>query len=193
MTAQSDKLLAGHPSENLLARHRSEKLLARHRSEKHVDRHLYDIAIIGGGPVGSALALALKDSRLKICVLEARRANTASIDARALALSYGSRLVLERLGIWGKLQDVSNISTIHISQKQSFGRAVLRAEEMNVPELGYVLPYPALQDALTSALQHTLSPGPSDETTDKTTQFWLRAKAQAIIDSHPLVKQLSVD
>src|SRR5450759_3035385 len=119
MTAQSDKLLAGHPSENLLARHLSEKLLARHRSEKHVDRHLYDIAIIGGGPVGSALALALKDSRLKICVLEARRANTASIDARALALSYGSRLVLGRLGIWGKLQDVSNISTIHISQKQS--------------------------------------------------------------------------
>ena len=140
-------------SEDLLARHLSDKLLARHRSDKLIAGHPYDIAIIGGGPVGSALALALKDSRLKICVLEARRANTASIDARALALSYGSRLVLERLGIWGKLQDVSNISTIHISQKQSFGRAVLRAEEMNVPELGYVLPYPALQDALTGALQ----------------------------------------
>lgn len=115
---------------------------------------LFDIAIIGSGPVGSALALALHGSDLKVCVLEARPAKTASADARALALSYGSRLLLERLGIWNKLQDVSAIRTIHISQKQSFGRAVLRAEELNVPELGYVLPYPMLQDTLTDALNN---------------------------------------
>lgn len=113
----------------------------------------YDIAIIGGGPVGTALALALRDSPLNVCILEARPANTPSVDARALALSCGSRLLLERLGVWNKMREVSNIRTIHISQKQSFGRAVLRAEEMNVPELGYVLPYPTLQDALTEAQQ----------------------------------------
>ncbi len=113
----------------------------------------YDIVIVGGGPVGAALALALKDSRLKICLLEARPEKTASVDARALALSYGSRLLLERLGVWCQMQDVSAISTIHISQKHSFGRAVLRSTELPVPELGYVLPYPALQDSLTSALQ----------------------------------------
>lgn len=115
----------------------------------------YDIAIIGGGPVGAALALALRGSKLKVCVLEARPANTASNDARALALSYGSRLLLDRLGVWDALHDVSAIRTIHISQKQSFGRAVLHADELNVPELGYVLPYPALQDALTDALRHS--------------------------------------
>ena len=115
----------------------------------------YDIAIIGGGPVGAALALALRDSSLSVCVLEARPANTASNDARALALSYGSRLLLARLGVWDTLRDVSAIRTIHISQKQSFGRTELHATELNVPELGYVLPYPALQDALTNALQHS--------------------------------------
>jgi 2-octaprenyl-6-methoxyphenol hydroxylase len=120
-----------------------------------------DIAIIGGGPVGAALALALRGSKLNFCVLEARPASSASNDARALALSYGSRLLLARLGVWGALHDVSAIRTIHISQKQSFGRTVLHAEELNVPELGYVLPYPALQDALTDALRHTLSPNPS--------------------------------
>lgn len=114
----------------------------------------YDIAIIGGGPVGAALALALRDSQLKVCVLEARPA-AASNDARALALSYGSRLLLDRLGVWHALHDVSAIRTIHISQKQSFGRAMLRAAELKVPELGYVLPYPALQDALDAALQHS--------------------------------------
>ncbi len=113
----------------------------------------YDIAIIGGGPVGSALALALKNSNLRICVLEARPVTTASVDARALALSYGSRLLLERLNVWHNLQTVSAISTIHISQKQSFGRAVLRASEMMVPDLGYVLPYSMLQDALTNEIR----------------------------------------
>jgi 2-octaprenyl-6-methoxyphenol hydroxylase len=111
----------------------------------------YDIVIIGGGPVGAALALALKDSRLKVCMLEAR--TSTSTDARALALSLGSRLLLERLGVWNKLREVSAIRTIHISQKQSFGRTVLRSEELGVPELGYVLPYPALQDALSCELQ----------------------------------------
>jgi 2-octaprenyl-6-methoxyphenol hydroxylase len=115
----------------------------------------FDIAIIGGGPVGAALALALRDSKLKVCMLEARPADSASQDARALALSYGSRLLLNRLGVWDSLQNVSDIRTIHISQKQSFGRAVLHAAEMNVPELGYVLPYPALQDALTDALRNS--------------------------------------
>ncbi len=114
-----------------------------------------DIAIIGGGPVGAALALALRGSKLKVCVLEARPAASASNDARALALSYGSRLLLARLGVWDALHDVSAIRTIHISQKESFGRAVLRAAELNVPELGYVLPYTALHDALTHALQHS--------------------------------------
>ena len=113
----------------------------------------YDIAIIGGGPVGAALALALRGSKLKVCVLEARPADSASHDARALALSYGSRLLLARLGIWNSLLGISPIRTIHISQKQSFGRAVLHAAELNVPELGYVLPYPALQNALTDALR----------------------------------------
>ncbi|MBI5429810.1 MAG: FAD-dependent oxidoreductase [Nitrosomonadales bacterium] len=114
-----------------------------------------DIAIIGGGPVGAALALALSKSQLSVCVLEARPAHAASNDARALALSYGSRLLLGRLGVWDALRDVSAIRTIHISQKHSFGRTLLHAAEMNVPELGYVLPYPALQDALTDALQHS--------------------------------------
>ncbi len=112
-----------------------------------------DVAIIGGGPVGAALALALRDSSLSVIVLEARMTEDAGADPRALALSYGSRLLLERLSVWSKIAQVSAINIIHISQKNSFGRAVLRADELNVPELGYVLPYPALQAALQGALQ----------------------------------------
>jgi 2-octaprenyl-6-methoxyphenol hydroxylase len=110
-----------------------------------------DVAIIGGGPIGMALALALRDSGLNIYLLEARVEADVSTDPRALALSYGSRLLLQRLGIWNDLPLVSAIRNIHISQKNSFGRAVLRADELNIPALGYVLPYHALQTALQQA------------------------------------------
>jgi 2-octaprenyl-6-methoxyphenol hydroxylase len=114
----------------------------------------YDIAIIGAGPVGAALALALRASSLRVCLLEARGAAN-SADARALALSYGSRLLLARLGVWDQLHDVTAIRSIHISQQHGFGRTLLRATELQVPELGYVLPYPALQTALNQTLAST--------------------------------------
>ncbi len=112
-----------------------------------------DIAIIGGGPVGAALALALRDSGLHITVLEARKANDANPDPRALALSYGSRLLLTQIGVWNNLTQISAITSIHISQKNSFGRTLLKATELNVPNLGYVLPYATLQTALQQALE----------------------------------------
>jgi 2-octaprenyl-6-methoxyphenol hydroxylase len=60
--------------------------------------------------------------------------------------------LLARLGVWQDLSQVSSIKTIHISQKNSFGRTQLNAAEMNVPDLGYVLPYAVLQAALQSTL-----------------------------------------
>ena len=48
-----------------------------------------DVAIIGGGPVGAALALALRGSKLDVRVLEVRKIEQVSTDPRALALSYG--------------------------------------------------------------------------------------------------------
>jgi len=115
----------------------------------------FDIAIIGGGPVGTALALALRDSGLNIVVLEARKPEQQNADPRALALSYGSRLLLDKLGVWKQIEQVSFIKTIHVSQKDTPGITVLYAAEMKVPELGYVLPYPALQTALHQTLLHT--------------------------------------
>jgi len=114
-----------------------------------------DIAIIGGGPVGTALALALRDSGLNIVVLEARKSEDQNSDPRALALSYGSRLLLDKLGVWKQIEQVSAIKTIHVSQKDTSGVTLLYAAEMKVPELGYVLPYSALQAALHQALLRT--------------------------------------
>ena len=111
-----------------------------------------DIAIIGGGPVGAALALALRGSKLQITLLEAQASHGKQADPRALALAYGSRLLLSRLGVWQDISAVSVIRTIHISQKHSFGRTRITAKDLKVPELGYVLPYATLHGALQNAL-----------------------------------------
>ena len=112
----------------------------------------YDVAIIGGGPVGAALALALRDNDLKVVLLEARTSEVNTSDPRALALSYGTRLLLQRLGAWQSLRNVSGIATIAITQKDSSGHTTLRADELKVPDMGYVLPYTALHTALQAAL-----------------------------------------
>ncbi|HEX4984960.1 MAG TPA: FAD-dependent monooxygenase [Burkholderiales bacterium] len=115
----------------------------------------YDIAIIGGGPVGAAVAVALRDTGLSAVVLEARSRPAASGDARTLAMSYGSRLILERLGAWQRLETPTPITSIHVSQRGGFGRTMLEAAEAGVPALGYVVRYAALQQAVGAALADT--------------------------------------
>lgn len=113
-----------------------------------------DIVIVGGGPVGSALALALRDSGMRIVLLEARAAGGG--DARPLALSYGSRLILERLGVWPVLAAAATpIRNIHVSQRGGFGRVGLAASEAGFPELGYVVDYGRVAQALAQAAAAT--------------------------------------
>lgn len=119
-----------------------------------VDTESADVVIIGGGPVGSALALALRDSGLRIVLLEARAAGGG--DARPLALSYGSRLILERLGVWPALTATATpIRNIHVSQRGGFGRVGLAASEAGFPELGYIVDYGRVAQALAQAAAAT--------------------------------------
>lgn len=112
----------------------------------------HDIVIVGGGPVGSALAIALSGSGRKVLVLEARGNDGPKDDKRTLAMSWGSRLILERLQAWAGIDDPTPIRTIHVSQKGGYGRALLRAEDARLPALGYVIGYASLNRALGQAL-----------------------------------------
>ena len=103
-----------------------------------------DVLIRGAGPVGCALALALADLNLRIKIVE-KKSGPAGF--RPITLSYASRLILERIGVWGDLA-VTPIETILVSQAGGFGRTQMDAGDAGVPHLGYVLDYSVLAAAL---------------------------------------------
>lgn len=111
---------------------------------------MLQVAIVGGGPLGLCLALMLQRAGVTSMVLDARSADTGHGDARVLALSHGTRQILERLGVW-RAVDATPIHTIHVSQQGRFGRTQITAAESNVPSLGHVIPAGNLATALTNA------------------------------------------
>jgi 2-octaprenyl-6-methoxyphenol hydroxylase len=111
-----------------------------------------DVLIRGAGPVGCVAALAMRGFK-EVRILNKELGKTGF---RPIVLSYASRLILERLGVWPALESTP-IDTIHVSQAGAFGRTVFDARDSGVPALGYVLEYAALVDALRSAAAGLLS------------------------------------
>ncbi len=109
------------------------------------------VLIIGGGPAGMALALALHRGGVRARIFDTRPRGAAKSDARILALSHGSRLILESLDVWGSIPHTP-IKTIHISHQGGLGRTLIRAAEEKVPALGYVLAAGDLAAALDAAV-----------------------------------------
>jgi 2-octaprenyl-6-methoxyphenol hydroxylase len=110
-----------------------------------------DVLIHGAGPVGCTLALALQGSGLRTAIFDPSFTKPAA-GFRPIALSYASRLILERTGAWGAFA-VTPIETVHVSQQGGFGRTRLDAHDADVPALGYVTEYAPLVAALRSRVQ----------------------------------------
>lgn len=108
---------------------------------------MLSVAIVGGGPLGLALGLMLRQAGIDCEIFDARPAGAAPGDRRVLALSHGSRQILERLGAWRTL-GATPIEAIHVSQQGSLGRTLIRAEDADVPALGYVACAGALRATL---------------------------------------------
>lgn len=121
---------------------------------------MHDIIIAGGGMVGASLAVALAPLGLKVAMIEAFAfsASTAqpAYDDRSVALSYGSSLIYQDLGLWPALQDAAQpISSIHVSDKGFFGTSRLHATKEKVPALGYVIENRTLGNVLYNTLQRS--------------------------------------
>jgi 2-octaprenyl-6-methoxyphenol hydroxylase len=103
----------------------------------------FDLIIVGGGMVGASLACALKNSELKIAIVEAFSPTSKqqpSYDDRGIALAYGSQRIFESIGLWSELAShCTAITDIHVSDRGHFGVTRLSAKNENVPALGQVI------------------------------------------------------
>lgn len=121
-----------------------------------------DILIRGAGPVGCTLALALRGSRHAVRVVDPQAAAPAAF--RPIALSHASRLILERIGVWGEFA-VTPILAIRVSQAGAFGRTRMDAADAGVPALGYVTQYADLLAALRARVRIETEDGPEPRCT----------------------------
>jgi len=117
-------------------------------------RERFDVAIAGGGPVGCALAAALAGGGLS--VLQIRDGKAA--EDRPIALSYGSRQILQQLGFWTEISGTP-INTIHVSQQHGFGRTIISAGDYGLPALGYVVSYVELLASMSPRESALVIPG----------------------------------
>ncbi|MYM91342.1 UbiH/UbiF/VisC/COQ6 family ubiquinone biosynthesis hydroxylase [Rugamonas sp. FT82W] len=114
----------------------------------------YDIAICGAGPAGMALAALLArrgTPAQRIALIDAKTLEQASNDPRSIALSWGSRQILEEIGAWPAA--ATAIHQIHVSRRSQFGRSLIDRDEHKLPALGYVLRYGDLVTALGTVCQ----------------------------------------
>ncbi|MCB1985724.1 MAG: UbiH/UbiF family hydroxylase [Burkholderiales bacterium] len=119
----------------------------------------FDIVVVGGGLVGASLVAALKDSGLKIALIESREPaplpDDESWDSRIYAISPGSAGFLRDHAVWQRM-DVSRITPVYemaVFGDDSSSHIQFSAYEVGTAELAFIIENRQLQSAVWEVLQ----------------------------------------
>lgn len=119
----------------------------------------FDVAIVGAGLAGTALAAALGGSELRVALLEAQPLtlewpaladHVASFDSRVSALTAASQAWLEQLGAWPLVaaQRLTAYKHMQVWDGEGTGSIGFDAAAVNQPALGHIVENRLLQTAL---------------------------------------------
>ena len=113
-----------------------------------------DVAIVGGGMVGLALACGLQGSGLRVAVLEQNVPQPVAQDAppelRVSAINAASEKLLTHLGVWSEIvaQRASCYHGMEVWDKDSFGHIAFDDESMGYSHLGHIIENAVIHHAL---------------------------------------------
>lgn len=109
----------------------------------------YDVTIAGGGIVGLTLACALKESGLKVALIEATPREAGLHFRRAYAITLMSGRIFQGLGIWHQiLPHITTFKQIRLADANCPAVVNLQPEDLGTAELGYVGEHHVLVQAL---------------------------------------------
>lgn len=113
-----------------------------------------DVAIVGGGMVGLAVACGLQGSGLRVAVLEQNLPQPQAADApyalRVSAINAASEKLLTHLGVWSNIvaQRASCYHGMEVWEKDSFGRIAFDDASMGLSHLGHIVENTVIHHAL---------------------------------------------
>lgn len=118
---------------------------------------VYDVAIVGAGIVGAALACALGRSGFRVALLEqvrAERFDPKTYDLRVSAISPATRNVLANLGVWNAVQSrrVSPYRSMSVWDAASGAAIRFEAADLQLDHLGHIVENRLLQSVLLDAI-----------------------------------------
>ncbi len=120
-----------------------------------------DVAIVGGGMVGLAVACGLQGSGLRVAVLEQREPQPLAADAapalRVSAINAASEKLLTRLGVWSDIvaRRASCYHGMEVWDKDSFGRIEFDDQSMGYSHLGHIVENTVIHYALWQKAQQS--------------------------------------
>ncbi|MDP2284161.1 MAG: UbiH/UbiF/VisC/COQ6 family ubiquinone biosynthesis hydroxylase [Pseudohongiella sp.] len=122
----------------------------------------YDVVIVGAGPIGAAMALALRKSGLRLALLDSQPLqdsmsliNGAEFDPRVSAITPASEALFESLGVWSAMQNsrVSPYTDMHVCEADGTADINFCAADIHAPVLGHIVENRVMVAAMHQALR----------------------------------------
>lgn len=109
----------------------------------------YDLAIVGGGVAGATLACALRDSGLRVVLIEAQPQSAAIAKRQAYAISLLSGRIFAGIGVWQTiLAQIATFRQIRLSDADHPGIVSFNPTDVGTQALGYVAEHLPLLSSL---------------------------------------------